>query len=97
MPPSGVNTEGLVEVVTTPRGTREAGEHVVLSGFRDPARRRYRDCADRLDKRNEQDRESRLAEGGARTSVATMFVSANYFKTIGVRAGARRRIRRDRG
>ena len=39
-PPPGVNTEGLVEVITTPIGSRPADQLVVLSGLHGPARRR---------------------------------------------------------
>ena len=50
MPPPGVNTEGLVEIITTPHGSRSR-RLVVLSGLRGPARREYRNCADGWAKR----------------------------------------------
>jgi hypothetical protein len=53
MPPPGVNTDGLVELVTTARGWRD----LVLSGFRDTARVQYRDCPNRLDWRRKHDRD----------------------------------------
>ena len=57
---------------------------VVLSGLHGPARRRYRDCDDRVDRRREHRSRFRLRQESSTESVATMFVSANYFKTIGV-------------
>ena len=67
MPPVGVNTAGFVQLVTTPHGSDEAGEVVVLSGFRDPARVQYRDCADRLDKRSRARSRVRRQQEGARS------------------------------
>ena len=60
LPPPGVNTEGLVELVTSSRGP-PGRRRVVLSGPRGSAR-----------------------PGVYTESVPTMFVSANYFRTIGV-------------
>ena len=83
MPPSGVNTEGLVEVVTTPRGLarpattwsypdfetlRESDTGIAMTGWK-----------------NGTTKIAVEAREGVRTEpVATMFVSANYFRTIGV-------------
>ena len=74
---------GLVELVTTPSGSRGAGENWSYPDFVDPARVRYRDGADRLDKRREQDCR-RLDRRRADGVCGEMFVSANYFRTIGV-------------
>ena len=83
MPPPGVNTEGLVELVTTPRGPREAGERWSYPDFET--------CATSntgMALIGWTSGESEIAietpAGGRTESVATMFVSANYFKTIGV-------------
>ena len=83
MPPRGVNTEGLVELVTTARGTRPAAESWSYPDFLD-----LRDAntgivmtgwAPWLGKTTIPTPE------GARTEpVRVLFVSTNYFATIGV-------------
>ena len=52
--PPGVNTEELVELVTTSVGPRRADRAVVLSGLPGSSRRQYRHDADRLDRRAER-------------------------------------------
>jgi putative ABC transport system permease protein len=84
MAPFGVNTEGLVEVVTTPRGTREAG-----STWSYPDFETLRESDTGLAMTGWKSGTCKIAietrEGMRTESVATMFVSANYFRTIGVR------------
>ena len=83
MPPPGVNTEGLVEVVTTPLGSRGAGDEWSYPDFVD-----LRDADTGIAMTGWASGESEITiqtPAGVETeSVATMFVSANYFKTIGV-------------
>src|SRR5215831_18360279 len=83
MPPAGVKTDGLVELVTAPRGSREAGEAWSYPDFET-----LRESVPGLTLTGWKSGESTIASetpARARTrSVATMFVSANYFKTIGV-------------
>ena len=52
-----MKTEGLVEVVTAPRGPRGAGDAWSYPDF-GPARRRDRDRSHRLDRRTQQNRDS---------------------------------------
>ena len=81
MPPAGVNTETLVELVTTARG--EAGETWSYPDFET-----LRESNTGMALIGWTGGESKVASettAGVRTdSVATMFVSTNYFKTIGV-------------
>jgi len=82
MPPAGVNTDGLVELVT-----RSNGPH------RESAQWSYPDF---VDLRNSETGIALIGWAGAQseiafdspgavtTHVSTLFVSANYFKTIGV-------------
>ena len=79
----GVKTEGLVEVVTTPRGPRGARDAWSYPDFVD-----LRAAVTRIRVAGWVGGPSKIAiqtPAGVETkSVATMFVSANYFRTIGV-------------
>ena len=81
MPPADVKTERLVQLVTTGRG--EAGEIWSYPDFED-----LRASNTGIAIFGWTNGESTIAidttPGGRTESVATMFVSANYFKTIGV-------------
>ena len=83
MPPPGVKTEGLVEVVTTPLGPRGATDAWSYPDFVD-----LRAADPGIDIAGWTGGPSKTAiqtPAGVETkSVATMFVSANYFKTVGV-------------
>jgi putative ABC transport system permease protein len=83
MPPAGVTTEGLVELVTTPSGSRGAGETWSYPDFET-----LRESHTGIALIGWKSGESRIAvdttPGGPTASVATMFVNASYFKTIGV-------------
>ena len=83
MPPAGVQTEGLVELVTTPRGSQEAGETWSYPDFET-----LREANTGIALFGWRSGESQIAietPSGVRTeSVATMFVSTDYFKTIGL-------------
>jgi len=83
MPPPGVKTEGLVEVVTTPRGPRGATDAWSYPDFVD-----LRAADTGIAIAGWTGGPSKIAiqtPAGVETqSVATMFVSANYFQTIGV-------------
>jgi putative ABC transport system permease protein len=83
MPPSGVNTDSLVELVTTPRGSRGAGETWSYPDFET-----LRESNTGMALIGWTGGENKIAietPAGVRTeSLATMFVSANYFKTVGV-------------
>jgi ABC-type antimicrobial peptide transport system, permease component len=83
MPPAGVNTAGLVQLVTTPHGSDEAGERWSYPDFET-----LRESDTGISLIGWTSGESQIAietSAGARTeSVATMFVSTNYFKTIGL-------------
>lgn len=83
MPPAGVKTEGLVELVTTPRGSRGAGETWSYPDFET-----LRESNTGIALIGWKSGESKIAldttAGGPTESVATMFVSTNYFKTLGV-------------
>jgi predicted permease len=82
-PPPGVKTEGLVEVVPTPRGPREASNAWSYPDFVD-----LRAAGTGMSLTGWVGGPSKTAirtAGGVETkSVPTMFVSANYFSTIGV-------------
>ena len=83
MPPAGVKTEGLVEVVTTPRGTRVGG-----NGWSYPDFEALRDSDTGIAMVGWKSGTSKIAietPADLRTeSVETMFVSASYFRTIGL-------------
>ena len=83
MPPPGVNTEGLVEVVTTPLGPRGATDAWSYPDFMD-----LRTADPGIAIAGWTGGPSKTAiqtSAGVETkSVATMFVSANYFNTVGV-------------
>src|SRR5688572_8744655 len=82
-PPPGVTTEGLVEVVTTPLGPRGATDAWSYPDFMD-----LRTADPGIDIAGWTGGPSKTAiqrAAGVETkSVATMFVSANYFTTVGV-------------
>ncbi len=82
-PPPGVNTEGLVEVVTTPLGPRGATDAWSYPDFMD-----LRTADPGIDIAGWTGAPSKIViqtPAGVETkSVATMFVSANYFKPVGV-------------
>ncbi len=83
MPPAGVKTDGLVELVTTPNGSRGAGETWSYPDFET-----LREANTGIALIGWKSGESKIAvdttPGGPTESVASMFVSANYFRTIGV-------------
>src|SRR5688500_13091956 len=82
-PPPGVKTEGLVEVVTTPRGPRAASDAWSYPDFVD-----LRAAATGVSITGWTGAPGKIklqTPAGVETkSVATMFVSANYFTTLGV-------------
>jgi predicted permease len=82
-PPPGIKTEGLVEVVTTPRGSRGATD---VWSYPDFADLRAADTGMSLTGwAGAPSKITIQTPGGVETkSVATMFVSANYFRTVGV-------------
>jgi predicted permease len=83
MPPSGVKTDGLVEVITTPLGPRGATDAWSYPDFVD-----LRDANTGMAIAGWINGESKTTiqtPAGVQTqSVSTMFVSANYFRTVGV-------------
>jgi predicted permease len=83
MPPPGVNTNGLVELVTTTRGSREAAEWWSYPDFET-----LREANSGIAIFGWTSGGSKIAietPSGIRTeSVATLFASVNYFKTLGV-------------
>src|SRR5262247_3492639 len=83
MPPAGVKTEGLVQVVTAPRDTREGDEAWSYPDFH-----ALRDADTGIAIIGWKSGTSIIAietpAGTSAESVATMFVTANYFRTIGV-------------
>jgi len=80
MPPPGVNTKGLVEVITTTVGSRRAANSWSYADF--------------MDLRNSNTGIAMIAwgtapnritlPGGLKREMWPMYVSADYFKTIGV-------------
>jgi len=81
-PPPGVNTEGLVELVTTRVGPRGASDAWSYPDFLD-----LRDATTGMAMTGWASGDSRIttpASGGHPGSASTMFVSSNYFTTIGV-------------
>jgi hypothetical protein len=83
MPPAGVKTKGLVELVTTPRGSHQADERWSYPDFET-----LRESNTGIAIFGWTSGASKIAietPTGVRTeSVASMFVSVNYFKTLGV-------------
>src|SRR6187549_3261985 len=83
MPPVGVNTAGFVQLVTTPHGSDEAGESWSYPDFE--TLRESNIGVALIGWTNGQSHIANETPTGGRTeSVATMFVSTNYFKTLGV-------------
>ena len=74
--PPGVNTEGLVEILTTRVGPREATDSWSYPDYAD-----LRDANTGIGARG---LDVRAKRGPRRDSVRAMFVSTNYFQTIGV-------------
>jgi putative ABC transport system permease protein len=82
MPPPGLNTEGLVELLTTPLGSRGASDVWSYPDFVD-----LRDADTGIVMTGWAMGESEVTPqtpGEAKTVVPTMFVSANFFRAIGV-------------
>jgi putative ABC transport system permease protein len=83
MPPAGVKTDGLVELVTTAHGSRDDAERWSYPDFET-----LRESDTGIAMFGWTSGESTIvieAPTGVHTeSVATMFVSVNYFKTLGV-------------
>ena len=83
MPPAGVKTAGLVELVTPPRAAREADERWSYPDFES-----LRDSDTGVVIFGWTSGSSKIAietPTGVRTeSVATMFASTNYFRTLGL-------------
>jgi putative ABC transport system permease protein len=82
MPPPGVNTEGLVEVLTTPRGSREADDTWSYPDFVD-----LRDADTGMVMTGWAMGASEVTPqtpGEAKAEASTMFVSSDFFKAIGV-------------
>jgi predicted permease len=83
MPPVGVNTAGFVQLVMTPHGADEAGEWWSYPDF-ETLRESNTGIALIGWTSGESQIASETPAGGRTESVATMFVSTNYFKTLGV-------------
>ena len=83
MPPPNVNTETLVELVTTANGA-----HAASAAWSYPDFETLRQSNTGMTLIGWKSAESKIAldqtADGRTRSVATMFVSANYFKTLGV-------------
>ena len=82
MPPPLVNTDGLVEVLTTRQGPRDASDRWSYPDFVD-----LRDASTGVTMLGWAVGQSELsghASGRRTDTVRTMFVSADYFQTIGV-------------
>jgi len=80
-PPPGLNTDSLVELVTAPVGPRQADDKWSYADFTD-----LRDANTGITMVGWVTGESAVTlpdSGGQRTSAQTMFVSANYFETMG--------------
>ena len=83
MPPADVKTDGLVQLVTTPHGSDEAGEWWSYPDFE--TLRESNIGVALIGWTNGQSHIANETPTGGRTeSVATMFVSTNYFKTLGL-------------
>lgn len=79
-PPPGVNTEGLVELVTTRIGRHGATDKWSYADFVD-----LRDAATGVSMIGWAPGNSQITlPGGAKTTSQAMFVSSNYFPTVGV-------------
>ena len=82
-PPPGVNPEGMVEIVTTPVGPRDAADRWSYPDFID-----LRAAAPGVDLAgwiNGQSKTTIQTPAGVETkSVDVMYVSANYFRVVGV-------------
>ena len=89
MAPAGVNTDGLVELLMTPSGPLriEIGESAV-EGWSYPDYIDLRDADTKMAITGWTEGESIVtlpaSERAQRLTVPTMFVSANYFRTVGV-------------
>jgi hypothetical protein len=83
MPPPGLSTEGLVELVTTPRGSRGATD---TWSYRDFVALRDADTGIAMTGWvGGPSKTTMQTPAGVQTeSVSTLFVSASYFKIIGV-------------
>ena len=82
MPPPGVNTEGLVELVMSPRGSRAASNDWSYPDFLD-----LRDAETGMATIGWVHGNSEVTfqtPGKEKVESPTMFVSANYFRAIGV-------------
>src|SRR3989454_6743393 len=82
MPPPGVNTEGLVELVMSPRGSRAASSDWSYPDFLD-----LRDANTGMAMIGWVHGDSEVTfqtPGKEKAASPTMFVSANYFRAIGV-------------
>ena len=83
MPPAGVTTDGLVELVTTPSGPRGASDNWSYADFET-----LRAANTGIALIGWRNGESKITvdttPGALPESVLTMFVSANYFTTIGL-------------
>ena len=88
-PPPGVNAPGLVELVKTARGPREASDRWSYADFKD-----LRDAGTGISMTGWAAGRSEIStqtpDGRRTANVSTLFVSDNYFSTLGVRlAGGR--------
>ena len=81
MPPPGVNTEGLVELVMSPRGSRAASNDWSYPDFLDL---RDADTGMALIGWTHVSEVTFQTPGKETVASPTMFVSANYFRAIGV-------------
>jgi predicted permease len=82
IPPPGLKTEGLVELLTTPLGSRGASDVWSYPDFVD-----LRDADTGMVMTGWANAESEVTPqtpGEAKAEASTMFVSANYFRAIGV-------------
>ena len=82
IPPSGVNTEGLVEVLTTPRGSRGAENTWSYPDFVN-----LRDADTGMVMTGWAMGESEVTPqtpAAAKAAAPTMFVSSDYFRAMGV-------------
>ena len=95
MPPAGVKTDGLVELVTTPSGSREAGETWSYPDFET-----LREADTGMALIGWKSGESKIAvdstPGGPTESVATHVRLRELLQDDRRGAGSRRGIRRDR-
>ncbi len=80
-PPPGVNTEGLVELLTTPLGRRRATDDWSYPDFIDL---RAADTGMSMTGWATGESQVTLPTSGEVKTSQTMFVSSNYFRTIGV-------------